>query len=232
MPNVRRLAYRDAFVWSLIQTISGGSSTLPPVEFFPGTPTTFTVSWTQEQWNEVFSALMTGADLSYPEKAHEVVWHLLSQVEYPMPLPPPAGYDSALSLWTRFARNNFTLTPQFNINQPFGHYHQQPATGLINQYFAWGVYLTAGTWNVEVLYVRQGNSGIVSILTVDDTTGVETVHATFDANGAFLLNQLATTSFFLAESRPYTFTLQVKSKAGASGGYLMGITGANLWRGH
>lgn len=232
MPPVRRLAYRDRFVWNLIQEISGGTSSNPPLSFSPSEQTVFTVSFNQTEWNEVFSALMNGADLTYPEKSHEVVWHLLRQVEYPMTLPPPAGYDSALSLWTRFARTNFTLTLQANVNQPFGHYHQQPSLGLINQYYAWDVHMTAGQWNVEVLWTRQANSGIVSILTVDDVTGIETVHATFDANGSFALNQIAATSFYLPESRPQTFTLQVKSKAGVSGGYLMGITGANLWKGH
>lgn len=140
------------------------------------------------------------------------------------------GVQSQLSLWTRFARNNFAPVYQFNLNQPFAHYLQQPSVGLVNQYFAWDVYLTIGTWNLECLYVRQANSGIASIGTINNSTGIETVHVTQDMNGSFLLNQAATTSFTITESRGYSLFVQVKTKSGASGGYLMGVTGVNLWR--
>ena len=156
MPNVRRLAYRDAFVWSLVQTISGGSSALPPVQFQPGVPTEFIVSLTQEEWNEVFSALLTGADLTYPDKSHEVVWHLLKQVEYPI------APEVNMLMLDAFCCNGATvsggtLTYTAAPALPFGYTMFSDTTA--SRYIESPVWLNAGDYAYTGWYSKNNSAG-------------------------------------------------------------------------
>ena len=50
------------------------------------TPIKFLVEMSQNEFTKLLSAVMTGADLSYPNESHEVVWILLRQVECPVSL--------------------------------------------------------------------------------------------------------------------------------------------------
>lgn len=230
MPNIRRLAYKDRYVWRLKQEISGGSSLLPPIQFQPGTPTQFTVQWTQEQWNEVFSALMTGADLSYPEKSHEVVWHLLRQVEYPMALLPPAGNDSRVDLWARL-NIDLSWTQFYNgvTQQPFGHYINQ-VTPAINQSYVWKVYLTPGNWNLEVLWVRLPNSANARIYWSVFGSGVVNNITTLNMHGTVLYNQRSQYTFTVTSAEMLVIGMTAISLPAGSTNYYMGLTGLNLWR--
>lgn len=55
----RRLSYRERFVWNLTQTVSD-------IQCADGL--------SESDITKIFSALMTGADLSYPEQSHDIVW--------------------------------------------------------------------------------------------------------------------------------------------------------------
>ena len=48
-----------------------------------GATVTVTMELTPQQITEVFSALMTGADILYPEKNHEVLWYFWGALECP-----------------------------------------------------------------------------------------------------------------------------------------------------
>lgn len=52
---------------------------------FGATPTDFTVSLTEQEFTELLSAVLAGADAIYPEKSQQVVWYLMQWVEYPIP---------------------------------------------------------------------------------------------------------------------------------------------------
>ena len=80
----RKLQFKDRFVYHLTRQIEGdceGEAILFPDNT---TPIKFVVEMSQNEFTAMLSALMTGADLSYPEKSHEVVWALLRQVECPV----------------------------------------------------------------------------------------------------------------------------------------------------
>jgi len=230
MPNVRRLGFRDRFVWSLIQTVTGGSSSLPPVQFEPGIEKSLTVSFTQETWNEVFSALLTGADLTYPEKAHEVVWNLLKHVEYPMSALPPAGFDSNFTLHTRFAGNNgFTVALGDWGAHPFA-YAYGAVTPEIGQLYDWNGFFTPGQWVCQPVYIGTTGSAICEVSwRIPD--GDITVIGSFDMYRTFTqVNQMSTLMFEI--DYPYRVVVRAKAlgKHASSSGYQMNLTCLNFAR--
>jgi len=82
----RNLAHRDKFVFKLIQDLPGGCEGDEIVFPDNDTPVKFLVEMSLSETTKLLSALMTGADLSYPNEAHEVVWIWLRQLECPVSL--------------------------------------------------------------------------------------------------------------------------------------------------
>jgi hypothetical protein len=82
----RKLAFRDRFVYDLVQEMGLACDDDPIV--FPDhtTKIKFVVEMNENEFTAVLSALMTGADLSYPDDAHAVVWYFLRQLECPVSL--------------------------------------------------------------------------------------------------------------------------------------------------
>lgn len=80
----RKLQYRDRYVYHLTRQIEGDCEGEPILFPDDDTPIKFVVELSQNEFTSILSALMTGADLSYPENSHEVVWRLLRQVECPV----------------------------------------------------------------------------------------------------------------------------------------------------
>lgn len=82
----RKLEYKDRFVFELIQSISGDCEGTP-IQFPDNTTKIkFLVEMNLIESVKLLSALMTGADLSYPDESHEVVWSWLRQLECPVSL--------------------------------------------------------------------------------------------------------------------------------------------------
>ena len=80
----RKLQFKDRFVYHLTRQIEGDCEGEPILFPDDETPIKFVVEMSQNEFTSILSALMTGADLSYPENSHEVVWRLLRQVECPV----------------------------------------------------------------------------------------------------------------------------------------------------
>lgn len=87
MPETRDLAYRDRFVRYLIQTLSDRFDgvpefpTLPFVDRTSRIPLVYRVN--QDEYTQIHSAIMTGADLAFPDIAHELelIWSLPDHYE-------------------------------------------------------------------------------------------------------------------------------------------------------
>lgn len=83
----RKLAHRDKFVYELIQDMPGICDDDEPIQFPDNTTNIkFVVEMNLNEATKLLSALMTGADLSYPNESHEVVWIWLRQLECPVSL--------------------------------------------------------------------------------------------------------------------------------------------------
>lgn len=80
----RKLEFKDRFVERLVQEIPYACSTEPIL--FPDneTPIKFMIELSQNEFTALLSAVLTGGDLSYPERSHEVMWSLLKMVECPV----------------------------------------------------------------------------------------------------------------------------------------------------
>lgn len=81
----RKLEFGDKFVANLVQSISGACVPSSKVEFPDhNTKIKFLFELSGDEFTRLFSAVLTGADLTYPEQSHEVVWLLLRQLECPV----------------------------------------------------------------------------------------------------------------------------------------------------
>lgn len=229
MPNVRRLAYRDRYVWELIQTIDGGSSSLPPLQFSPSVETPVLVSWTEEQWNRVFSALITGADLSYPEQSHQVVWDLLKYVEYPLPIAYPGDMAELTVFANNFnvvSGNPLTLSIQTGQIHNFVYFQNTPANGQGVQFHR---VLSPGVWDYKITHIKNSVSGNVNLVIREaDNNIVENVNLAF-YNAVFSVNQFFTGSFTVSVDGIASFTMTTTS-AGTGGGFRADWTVFEAWR--
>ena len=80
----RKLAHKDRFVYYLIQQLSG-DCTGEPIQFPDDTTKIkFVVEMNQNEFTKLYASLLTGADLSYPEEAHDITMILLRQLECPV----------------------------------------------------------------------------------------------------------------------------------------------------
>jgi len=231
MPNLRRLAYRDRYVWSLTQTSTGGASALPPIYFIPGEQTQFIVSLDQDEFTRLFTAILTGADLSYPEQAHEVVWSFLKNVEFPLPaigfgyqsetlmIPQDMEVVSGAALAFAAVTANY-----FNIQGL-----QTPAA--LNDAIFTPRYLVAGNYRIHHYYSRNAASGNLTTTLIPQTSG-DPVDAlsNIDMHGTALANQLAANDFVLDHDDYYHVYHQILSKHASSTGYLHSWSHTHIWR--
>ncbi len=89
MSSPRQLAYRDRFVWELEQVVSSifdDCDGFVDRFVFPDMTTRvpLVMYLSQEQWTQLYSAVLTGADLSYPNQSHNVENLFLQTVNCPM----------------------------------------------------------------------------------------------------------------------------------------------------
>lgn len=83
----RGLAYKDRFVWYLLEILSDRFDDVPALPELPFTDMTSRVPLVyrvnQREYTDILSAIQTGADLAFPEKAHELelIWALPSDYE-------------------------------------------------------------------------------------------------------------------------------------------------------
>lgn len=89
MASPRRLAYRDRFVWELEQVVSSmfdDCNDFTNRFEFPDMDTKVPIllSLSQAEFTTLYSAVLTGADLSYPETSHDVEMLFLQGVMCPV----------------------------------------------------------------------------------------------------------------------------------------------------
>lgn len=210
--------------------MTGGSGVLPPVEFTGSDPIPVLVAWTPDEWVKVFSALMTGADLSYPEQAHEVVWSLLKFVEYPMSIEQP-GMVSAFDIWARLmASNGAAWTSTDTTFMFFSHCMMSPLPhNVTNRTLSKIVYFTPGDYEATILYPKTTSSGISDLTISIPGSGIVDTIISVDQNGLFNAEFIASGEFTITEAAYYNL---VFGNAGAtnSGSYQAGLSSIHIVR--
>lgn len=210
--------------------MTGGSSTLPPVYFTEGVETEFTVKFTLEQWTDVISALYTGADLSYPDRAHEVIWHLLKQVEYPN-MPVRRGSYALIPGYGWTATFGAALTVATSTGQYLNVLAQQtPPVQLdtvVSEYYA----LEAGRYRWRYIYNRSPSGGLASFLARRELGTTALFDIPVDQyNAVTQLNRIATGTFVLDTSENWSFEKTIASKNPSSTGYQSQFVALEIWR--
>jgi hypothetical protein len=229
MPNERRLAYRDRYVWELAQEMTGESGLLSPLSFEPDVETTFAVSFTEQQITRLLSALMTGADLSYPTESHQTVWDFLKFVEYPMSIENYAPGN--IDLWTRYATVSAgALTTFLTALQPFGYFMQTDATA--NRSMISRAYFPAGNYNYTGLYAKTNDAGIHDLALFNDAgTHVYQITTNIDQYGATSANFALTATFNVANAGYHTLRVRNQGyKNVLSSGYKINWTSHHVER--
>lgn len=90
-PRRLRISYRNRFVERLTQTIESTNCTDAGRILKPG-KNRLTLELTAAEWTRLFSAVMAGADLIYPEQSHDVTWLLWQALCRP---PEPLNEDTS-----------------------------------------------------------------------------------------------------------------------------------------
>jgi hypothetical protein len=217
MPNFRKLAFKDRFVWELVQTAGGETGSLAPLSFLPDAQTFVLVSFNQAEFNRVFSALMAGADLVYPEQSHQVVWDFLKFIEYPVAIPEEADLQT-INLFALNATplNGFgTVSYNASATLPFGY---SMSTQNVNLH---GMELTVWLKEGEYDYIGWSslttNGANVSVALTDGGTVIDTIIASVSQNGAFGTRVKHTGSFTVPASGFYKL---VVGDLGTAGGHV------------
>lgn len=205
MPNFRKLAYKDRFVWDLVQQAGGESGSLPPLQFSPTAETQFLVSLDEGQFTRVFSALLAGADLVYPEQSHQVVWDLLKFIEYPTENPVVTMQTSFLLDARHIKRgindagNQPTIVNNVNAYGNF-YVHQNPAA--INDQMHYKLFLASGGYYIRHTWHRNTSCGILTaaLLRLSDSTVIPITGLTgLDMRGSLVWNNITEGTFTIDE---------------------------------
>lgn len=78
MPLERKLAYKDRYIIQLVEVVNESIDPDALATFQDQTtPTTLTVTWTQEEYTRILSALCVGAELAYPYQAQQIYYDFL-----------------------------------------------------------------------------------------------------------------------------------------------------------
>jgi hypothetical protein len=85
----RKLSFRDRNVWNLEQTVLARFALLDDFTdrfVFPDltTPVPLVLFLSQQEFTKLYSAVLTGADLTYPEQSHDIEYLYLQMVALPM----------------------------------------------------------------------------------------------------------------------------------------------------
>lgn len=100
-----------------------------------------------------------------------------------------------------------------------------------NDSIDWDVVLSAGTWNVSLLYAKTTGSGIVTVQ-LDDGAGAFTALGTVDAYAAATAwnNQSTITGFTVAAGIRRTLRLLMATKNASSTGYQINLQSIDFRR--
>lgn len=79
MPIERRLGFPDKFVYELSEDVDTEISTSSDVATFPDntTQTLLNVSWSQAEYTRILSALLVGAELTYPFQSQQIYYDFM-----------------------------------------------------------------------------------------------------------------------------------------------------------
>ena len=130
----------------------------------------------------------------------------------------------------RPSRSNLWDRAQINGNSWFNGYRSSFPNGTDESYLEWDIPLQAGTWTIDVVYVKSHDAGILSLSLGGDTLGPE-IDAYVPEEDGIEYNQVATSSSVkVATTGIHTLRIKTAAKNAASAGYFGYLTWIRLVR--
>jgi len=174
---------------------------------------------TQAEWVDVFSALMTGADLSYPDRSHQVVWNLLRNLEFPISMEQYGTFGQFFGhSWVKQVGAALALTVDAAQMHNFVYSQGAGATGdYINTD---PIMLAKGSYLFRYVYVKNPGFGISKIGAFDGAGHTVAIASVDQYNAAVTLrNQVAFGFFNLPNAGAWSFDKLINTKNAASVGF-------------
>lgn len=173
---------------------------------------------------------MTGADLSYPEASHQVVWDLLKFVEYPMPIEQP-GMVSQFDVWARLmSPNGGVWTSTDTTFMYFSHCMLSPSPhNVIGRQLSALIYFTPGDYEATILYPKTTSSGISELTITVPGSGIVDFIITVNQNGLFNAEFEATGTFTITDAGYYQLVFG-NGGSTTSGSYQVGLGSIHIKR--
>lgn len=184
---------------------------------------------TESEWVDVFSALMTGADLSYPDRSHQVVWNLLRNLEFPISMKSYAGFVIMPAYaWQLGAGGAYTTVAATTV---WLNVIGQQATPAINNWITTEYYaLQAGDYRWRYIYNKSNSSGKASLLARRTLGTTVSLGPDIDQYAAVAsVNNVATGTFTLTTSENFNFEKHIDSKNASSSGYNSQFAVLEVW---
>lgn len=190
--NFEKLAWRNRFVKELSQEIEGADC-FSPFAFLNPDSNLIVLDLTEAQFTRMFSALLTGADITYPEESHQIQVDFLKGlhcppsfseaecVEYPtyanfITYEPMNPYIDPSAIPDGYATQPFIVNGENGNDVPgFQHYDVIVPLAAITLDFNWfediaGALPTikimvngAGTVQVRLLAIPQGGMAVITL---------------------------------------------------------------------
>lgn len=170
---------------------------------------------TESEWIDVFSALMTGADLSYPDRAHQVVWNLLRNLEFPISMEQYGTFADFWGLsWTKQVGAALVMT--IDATQQFNNIWGQ-GIGASGDYINTDpVMLAKGSYIYRYLHVKNPSYGIAKIGAFDGAGHTVAIASVDQYNAGTVKNSLAFGFFTLPNAGAWSFDKLVNTRNAAN----------------
>ncbi len=143
--------------------------------------------------------------------------------------PPTPRSSTSTRSCARADRNQWDRT-QINDHSWFNGYRSSFPNGTDASYLEWDIPLQAGTWTIDVVYVKNHDAGILSLSLDGDTLGPE-IDAYVPEEDGVEYNQVATVQRVnVATTGIHTLRIKTAAKNPASADYFGYLTWIRLVR--
>jgi len=156
-----------------------------------------------------------------------------SEIDWTGCMPPSlTGNQTRVSLWHRWTQvtTGNPIGTVFDVSQLWGHYARQntPADGDDGYQDVW---LSAGEYEIRVLYLRSTNSAKLTVVFQyqPDSSQVVAINQA-DLYGTLAYNQVVTEQFTLTESGHYRVYFVANGKNASSSSFFILLTETEIWK--
>lgn len=148
------------YVQNLDQQITGVPDGTPSPLLLEIEPTQYIVSYTAEEWRQLFDCILMGSNLLYPDISHQIMWDWLRPVEFPYEFPQGVAVMDVVEVGGQVNAaphtNPQSVVAGWNKITDFAAVIIQDSTGEATA-SSGNLYLPAGRWAYQMSQYWQGS---------------------------------------------------------------------------